>query len=495
MSESPLKTSSAERRSGGPAVAAIAVVTKSHLAAARVLMESLARHLPEAARYVLLADRVDGCYEPGREPFETVEAEALSIPEFRRMAFHYGPMELCCALKPRALRWLLEERGFERALYLDADVLFCARPQEALDELAACDVVLTPHLCGPAATPAGALAEAHVLRDGTYNGGFVALRRSASSIGFLNWWCEKLTHDCLVDSRRGLMYDQKWLDMVPALFPPTAILREPGYNVAYWNLDNRPVERDAGGKLVAGGAPLVCFHFSFFRGAGEERPFGLSGPRRDELGGEARRLLEEYGRRLAEAGQQECAGWPYAYGAFCDGTPVHPAFREFYREVLHVRGRGAPEDPFATEGGVMAELVARWRDTPWVGAVAALYRQVLGESRSRPNVPLYDPFLFARWWLEHAEETGVGEPFTEAQRRLLEELEVERQPGAFRPSAGMLALMRHAHPGRACDLWKQFGKLNKVLSDRLDRILNKRSVRLYKAVKRFLGGAKGAQEE
>jgi hypothetical protein len=51
--------------------------------------------------------------------------------------------------------------------------------------------------------------------------------------------------------------------MVPALFDDVAILRNPGYNVAYWNMPSRPLSL-VEGKWFAGGEPLVFFHFSGF---------------------------------------------------------------------------------------------------------------------------------------------------------------------------------------------------------------------------------------
>ena len=36
-------------------------------------------------------------------------------------------------------------------------------------------------------------------------------------------------------------YDQRWLDLVPALFDDVHIVRDPGCNVAYWNLPERYV--------------------------------------------------------------------------------------------------------------------------------------------------------------------------------------------------------------------------------------------------------------
>ncbi|MFO7956122.1 MAG: hypothetical protein R6X33_03385 [Candidatus Brocadiia bacterium] len=453
-------------------------VTKSHLASARVLMHSVRRQMPGWRRFVLLADEVDGCFDPAEEPFETVEAQGLPVPDFRRMAFRYGPMELCCALKPWGLRYLLEERGFGRALYLDSDVELyspLSRIEEALEER---NIALTPHLASPLRGPGEGPPEDHILRDGTYNGGLVGVRDSETSRSFLNWWAEKVAYDCVVDRERGLMYDQKWLDMVPALFAGVEVLRDAGYNVAYWNLANRPVTRGAAGEWLAGGTQLAFFHFSYFR-PGRELPFGPVGPRRESLASEVSELLDGYAERLRDAGYEECAAWPYAYGAFGDGTPVHPAFREFHREVLYPRGLGAPEDPFDPKNGTMPALTGRWRDSAWVGAVAALYRFIVATGDRHPSAPLHGPVAFAEWCSQHGEETGVGERFVSAQRELLASFKKggERPPRHLTGDA--LALLKQGKAVRVAGLCSQ-------LSRTLHTILSKPPVRFYRAVKSAL---------
>ena len=42
--------------------------------------------------------------------------------------------------------------------------------------------------------------------------------------------------DCIVDPERGFFVDQRWMDLVPGLAEDFHLLRDPGFNVAYWNL-------------------------------------------------------------------------------------------------------------------------------------------------------------------------------------------------------------------------------------------------------------------
>ena len=62
---------------------------------------------------------------------------------------------------------------------------------------------------------------------------------------------------------RGMHVDQKWMDLVPGLFGEVFIMREPGYNVAYWNLHSRTVDL-LNGRVRVNGKPCYFFHFSGF---------------------------------------------------------------------------------------------------------------------------------------------------------------------------------------------------------------------------------------
>ncbi len=52
------------------------------------------------------------------------------------------------------------------------------------------------------------------------------------------------------------------MDLTPGLFEGVRVLRDPGYNVAYWNLHERAISLEGGPHV--NGLPLHFFHFSGF---------------------------------------------------------------------------------------------------------------------------------------------------------------------------------------------------------------------------------------
>ena len=281
------------------------VITRNRAAHARVLARTLAATNEGSRLVALLLD--DPHRTLGGEPYEVVRPEELALdpPEFRTMAELYDGLELSCAMKPWAIDHALG-LGPEAVLYLDSDVEVFASLQPLLELAREHSLVLTPHLTEPPPLALEPGEEATRLAGGVYNNGFLGVSRAARP--FLEWWRSRLARHCRNDLEHGLFVDQRWVDLAPALFPFHA-LRDPGANVAPWNLITRRVEATAGVYLVDG-VPLRFFHFSGFD---PERPYLLSKwllPSPHTLLSEhpaLARICRGYARKLMEAGYREAA--------------------------------------------------------------------------------------------------------------------------------------------------------------------------------------------
>ena len=95
----------------GPACCTI--VAKNYLSFARVLAGSFHRHHPGIPFFVLLADEIDGHFDPTREPFRLLHWPDLDIPHVERFRFHYAQQPLSYAVTPYLLAGLLK-LGFAR---------------------------------------------------------------------------------------------------------------------------------------------------------------------------------------------------------------------------------------------------------------------------------------------------------------------------------------------------------------------------------------------
>jgi glycosyltransferase involved in cell wall biosynthesis len=326
-------------------IAGCTIVSRNYLSHARILASSFLEHEPNGRFYVLVVDRLlPGASLP--EGVVVLGPDDLELPYLWEMCFKYDVTELCTAVKPTLLKRLFE-RGERRVAYFDPDI-WIGRPMSELRAALGEDrILLTPHLLTPIPQDGRLPSEADILVAGAYNLGFIALGSGPQTDAYLDWWESRLRDGCRVDPARGLMVDQRWVDLVPTLFPGTDVLRDVTYNVAYWNLHEREVTR-AGDRFLVQGRPLAFFHFSGFDPL---NPLAFSRHQTRFRGLESTplgELLEAYAERHLEEGFEESRAWGYGYATFSNNLTVHALLRQLYLG-LQEEQRLAFGDPFDTE--------------------------------------------------------------------------------------------------------------------------------------------------
>lgn len=387
--------------SAGTAV--FTIIAKNYLPYARVLMSSVALHHPNWRRFVILVDAVDGYFDPRWENFEIIFSSALPCPKIEWFQFKYTTLELSTAIKPYSFDYLLKEHRFEQVIYLDPDIKLYSRLDKVTEALTSCNIALTPHLT-QALEDDKFPSEISILRSGSYNLGFIAVAQSSTTTIFLKWWEEKLYDQCVVDLAEGLFVDQRWIDLVPGLFEGVNIIRDPGYNVAYWNLSHRNLTTDRG-QLKVNGSPLAFFHFSGYDPANENN---LSRHQNrftvQDLSIAAQSLLRTYGRDLISAGFLGCQNWPYTFATFRNGINIPDLCRPIHHEEPELVN--SVGDPFSDQG--FQSFVRVWNtphfeEFPGVSKLAyRIYQMRADVRRQMPDIFGRDYRAFLEWMLKSA---------------------------------------------------------------------------------------------
>ncbi|MDP3488660.1 MAG: hypothetical protein Q8R71_00860 [Phenylobacterium sp.] len=325
------------------------IVSRNYAAQAAVLMRSLAAAEPDAARVVIAAD---GPIPQLESLARVIEASDTGAP-IPAMSVYYDALELNTAIKPHAFRRLLAEPGVTSVTYLDPDIFVYAPLTPVREALAQAPLALIPHLTRPLAGEASP-NDHTILTSGAYNLGFLAARRTSEIFALMDWWAEKCRFDCRVDFANGLFTDQKWMDLAPGLVSDVAILRDPGLDIAYWNLEGRTLARGPEGWRV-NGRPLGFFHFSGF----DPRRKDVLSKHQDRIvvarDSPLSQLLADYAQALLDNGHDQASRIAYAYGAFPSGRPVSRAMR---RCALRAARAGQ-----SFESGLTPEVEA-WMDAP-----------------------------------------------------------------------------------------------------------------------------------
>jgi lipopolysaccharide biosynthesis glycosyltransferase len=355
------------------------IIAKNYLAFARTLAQSFHSFHPDYKVYVLIVDDFETVIAPD-ECFEIIKLTDLNIPDLPALCFKYDVKELCTAVKARLLEYLLHEKPITRVMYLDPDILVTGPLTQLFEKLSTFDIILTPHL--DTDYPADGLLpdDGYILRAGQFNLGFIAINSSENGQTFLNWWKQKLDENCVIDLVKGYFVDQKFIDFVPILFKNCWIERDPGYNVAYWNLHSRRLSR-SNGVWKCNDGPLYFFHFSGYSadgpGISSHIPTSLARhllSNRPDL----KELFEMYRGILLENGYKQTTNWPYTFACFNSGEPIPAHVRRFYRE-LGAR-RNALGDPFASME--LKSLAARGDDPNSSAETAAEQLNAILNSRA-----------------------------------------------------------------------------------------------------------------
>ena len=319
-------------------------ITSNYLPKARVLAHSVKRHDAQARFHLLLSDTPPPGFDLAAEPFDTVLGlDDMGIPDVGAWAFRHTLVEMCTAVKgPGALEIVRRHRP-EKLFYFDPDMVVFGGLDVLGRELDSHQVLLTPHLTDPETTRAGVLDnEISALRHGIYNLGFIGLRCNGEGLRCLQWWSQRLLEFCRDDIPGGLFTDQRWADLIPAMFDGVRVLREPEYNVATWNLSNRRATGTAPHALAINGRPLSFYHFSGFDSGAQETMLGLYGKDSPALVD----LRRWYIAQCEQMGQSQLGTLACVYTRYANGEPITKAQRIVYRERGDLQ-RAFP-DPFDT---------------------------------------------------------------------------------------------------------------------------------------------------
>jgi hypothetical protein len=340
-------------------------ITGNYIPKARVLAESVKSHGEDVRFCLLLAEEGRGGASPWPEVDEVVRLGDLEIPALRSWVFGHELVELCTAVKGAFLVRLLQRPDCDQVFYFDPDIVVLSPLSVLSEELRAGSILLTPHLTEPESTTEAILDnEVAALRHGVYNLGFLAVKNDAAGRRFADWWWDRLRQFCRDDIPRGFFTDQRWVDLAPAYFEAVRIVRDPGWNVATWNLGRRTIRGDLASGLTSNGRPVRFYHFSGLDSGAQLAmldKYGRDMPALYEL----RKWYLQRCEALGGPGDEEGADW--SLGRFDDGRPIRPVHRHVYRQRTDLQQ--AFPDPFDT-ADVNASY-ADWFRVNWGAAPGA----------------------------------------------------------------------------------------------------------------------------
>lgn len=273
--------------------------------------------------------------------------EDLGLPEWRQLAFMYDIIEFSTSLKPLIALKLLQENP--KVIFLDPDTAIFSSLEPILQDLDEYPVVLTPHYIRPQPDTSYE-SDLAMMRFGSFNLGFFAIRNDDSAKEFLNWWNRRCLDFSFMESQFGLSTDQKWVSIAPCLFSFLRISFNPGYNAAPWNTFERSLTKKTGNAYVVNDEfPLVFFHFSNFNHSDPQYLLKRASNEKDKKYEYLESLGMHYSKCLKEK-ENQVEKIQYTYDYMSDGGYISPTLRRAYASIKNKLS--AHHDPFDSAGPV-----------------------------------------------------------------------------------------------------------------------------------------------
>lgn len=318
------------------------IASANYLPRVRVLQQSLQKFHPELRLHVLL------CEKPQEIPKLSLEANYEFIsPEqvcsdWPSLAFRYDITEFNTALKPFLLEYLLSNHC-DAIIYLDPDIEIFSSLQPLLDLFDSHDLILTPHVCRPMDVDGKRPGIDSIIRAGIYNLGFIGLADGPESRAALLWW-QKVCHEyCYFDATHLYFVDQFWAAALPAFIQRFHSLRDPGYNLAYWNIFQRELKK-VGSQWLVDDVDLRFFHFS-----GLPVELHLVSKHQDrvvaKIGSDLHEMLAGYKDRVSQNDWSRFGSFLYSLSEYTDGSAITRTERRAFGEMSEEKKAHLP-DPF-----------------------------------------------------------------------------------------------------------------------------------------------------
>ncbi|MGA1977598.1 MAG: hypothetical protein ABSG89_07050 [Bacteroidales bacterium] len=246
---------------------AFTVCSNNYLAQSITLADSIKAKSKEWIVFIGLVDKKSNNINYDKIPHRILTIDEIGLAGIDDLWKKYDIIELNTSVKPAFFRFIFSNFSQpEYVFYFDPDIKVYSDLDYLLHEFGPGDfMILTPHILLPIPLDDKIPQESIFLNHGVYNLGFLGLKKSLSADSFISWWMERTM---ILGFRRlseGLFVDQLWLNLVPVFYDGVKICKNPGCNVAPWNIQERDISCNNGSYWVNSSNPLLFYHFSNFK--------------------------------------------------------------------------------------------------------------------------------------------------------------------------------------------------------------------------------------
>lgn len=245
---------------------AFTICSNNYLSRAKTLCDSITKFAYDHHTIIVLCDEyssaIDYSFFNGHRLIPVTE---LGIKNFDSMRLKYKIVEFNTAIKPFVFDYIYHNLHAEIVTYIDPDICLFAPLDAVENEHKDCSMLLTPHILTPLDFDGLTPTENTFTQYGIFNLGFLATKRDKNTFNMLEWWKSRLEVNCFKNPQEGIFVDQLPMNFAPIFFEGVKFSKNPGLNMAPWNLHERTLSLRDGTFFVNSDTPLIFYHFSKFQ--------------------------------------------------------------------------------------------------------------------------------------------------------------------------------------------------------------------------------------
>ncbi len=233
---------------------------KNYLTRGLALYTSLEKHSPNFKLFVLCMDEVtfDFLTKLKKANITPIRLSDFEDKELLAVKSTRNAGEYCWTCTPSLPLFIFKKYPkISEITYLDSDLFFFSSPEPIFDELGSKSIGIIPHnFSKPLLEKYPTIQKT----SGIYNVGLLVFKNNKEGLECLNWWRDRCLEWCYADYKDGKMGDQLYLNDWPERFSSVCVIKNPGADLAGWNLDNYKLTFKNGSILVDN-KPLIFYHF------------------------------------------------------------------------------------------------------------------------------------------------------------------------------------------------------------------------------------------
>lgn len=200
------------------------VVANHNIPKARFLCSLIKEIYPAWSVYLVLTEPLDNHYNKNDQGFTIIRYDELGVNPLESWLFMHNEEETKRAFKVFSLIYIMKKIKPKKIIYFDLfpKSALLEKITTSLNEYSLCFI---PKMMKPDKEKTSVVEhEIKLLREGSFDCRIFGIRNDDQGKRFADWWKQRINTHCYQNDERGIYFEEKWCNLVPAIFDNVCII-------------------------------------------------------------------------------------------------------------------------------------------------------------------------------------------------------------------------------------------------------------------------------